>query len=317
MSKLAFQKVILLCGMVVVPVVTQAQKLPPAELSFGFGTASYLGELNPYDTPIRSIFGPAVRWNLSCHYEQFIAPQLALRGGLSFVRIFGDDNLMENIVGKEFNYIRNLHFRNDLKVLSVGAVYYPSPTPYNFTKRSRLMPYLSVGLSVFNHDPKALGVWDDPAVKPAWVSLRPLKTEGQDKPYASVGVAIPLGVGIKYRLKNFVDISFEISYNQTFADYLDDVSTQTDQQNPSPLANRTLETIAAYSGRDRSAWLFEYLNRNGYQVDISADIPFQFGSGIPPYEAENAPRGNPGVKDSFVLTRVSLIFYLKPRIKCP
>lgn len=289
----------------------------PSSFGINVGSATYLGELNPYNTPLRSIFGKAVRWHLSAQYEHPLSDRLSVRGSLGLTRIFGDDNLMKNVAGKEINYIRNLHFRNDLKQLTVEMVYHGFSSISNFKYRSRFSPYVSMGLSIFGHNPQARDVREDPDVKAAWVSLNPLKTEGQSEPYPKVGVAIPLSVGVKYRLKEWIDIGLAVNYNYTFTDYLDDVSTTTHLQNDSPIANRTVEMIAAHSGQDRSYWLFDYLNQNGYQVDDISDIPFQFSTGIPPFDTENTQRGNPKVNDSFILTKLSLIFYIKPRIKCP
>ena len=62
--------------------------------------------------------------------------------------------------------------------------------------------------------------------------LRPLGTEGQGseaypgrKPYNNIAFCIPLGVGFKYNLNPSLNLGFEITYNFTTTDYLDDVST--------------------------------------------------------------------------------------------
>jgi len=70
------------------------------------------------------------------------------------------------------------------------------------------------------------------------VRLKPLSTEGQGLPggpdeYSSFTPVIPYGIGIKRNLTNGIrgrnsgqwGISFELSFRQTFSDYIDDVST--------------------------------------------------------------------------------------------
>jgi uncharacterized protein DUF6089 len=61
--------------------------------------------------------------------------------------------------------------------------------------------------------------------------LRSLGTEGQGtalypdrKIYSTMGIAIPLGVGIKYAINERFNIGFEVLHRFTNTDYLDDVS---------------------------------------------------------------------------------------------
>lgn len=294
-----------------------SQVVPPSSISFGGGSANYFGELNPYEAPIHAISGPSLRWNFSATYGKSLTNRLSANLGISYIRIFGDDNLLENITSQEVNYIRNLHFRNDLQELSAKLVYQLANVPRNFTRRQVWMPYLTGGISVFHHNPQARDVRDDPKTVSAWVNLRPLKTEGQLKPYSPFGLAIPIGLGLKYRLGPYLDLSVELTYNFTLTDYLDDVRGRADLENASALANRSLELTGAYSGKDRSSKLFDYLTKNGYPIQDVVDIPFQFDTGIPPFDQDGVLRGNSRTKDSYLLTKVSLIFYLAPQVKCP
>ena len=87
-------------------------------------------------------------------------------------------------------------------------------------------PYVSLGVGVFSYDPYAyLGGQK--------VFLRPLGTEGQGlalpgyedrKPYNTMAICLPMGVGIKYALTDKMNIGFEVVYRFTTTDYLDDVS---------------------------------------------------------------------------------------------
>lgn len=65
--------------------------------------------------------------------------------------------------------------------------------------------------------------------KGGWTNLRPLKTEGQglpsgSRPYGPISFGIPMGVGYKTGIDALWRLSIELSYTQTFTDYLDDVS---------------------------------------------------------------------------------------------
>jgi len=69
-----------------------------------------------------------------------------------------------------------------------------------------------------------------------WVNLRPLGTERaifdirrhgtriMHKPYSLIQVAIPFGVGARFRINEVMDIWADLGFRYTFTDYLDDVS---------------------------------------------------------------------------------------------
>jgi hypothetical protein len=44
------------------------------------------------------------------------------------------------------------------------------------------------------------------------------------KPYKLIQLAIPFGLGVRFRLNEVMDLSAEIGFRYTFTDYLDDVS---------------------------------------------------------------------------------------------
>jgi hypothetical protein len=87
--------------------------------------------------------------------------------------------------------------------------------------RMKLTPYVTVGIALFYHTPLA-----DHEGKT--YNLRELGTEGQllygGSTYDAWGIAIPLGIGIRYKINPMLDIAFEISARATFTDFLDDVS---------------------------------------------------------------------------------------------
>ena len=160
-------------------------------------------------------------------------------------RLFGNDFSSEATQNPEdestYRYVRNLHFRNDIKELSVGLVFDLKKNQRTFISRPDLVPYLTAGIAVFHHNPKAMvpdadyvhfaggrsldqsGDANYGGVAPGdWIDLKPLRTEG--KSYSNFAFAIPVGAGIRYKLDRYFDISFEVSYHQTFTDYIDDVS---------------------------------------------------------------------------------------------
>ena len=94
----------------------------------------------------------------------------------------------------------------------------PGEEGFNFT------PYITFGVSVFSYDPYAY-------LNGQKYFLRTLGTEGQGstlypdrKPYTSMSLAVPLGVGFKYAINYKTNVGFEVVYRFTNTDYLDDVS---------------------------------------------------------------------------------------------
>lgn len=287
-------------------------------VSLGGGSSNYYGDLSPYNRFFQSTLN-GLRWNANFNYTRQLSPTFGLRFGLTWARIFGDDNKMEGVSGYEVNFIRNLHVRNDIKELSVIGEYDLVRTERSYNRRAAIVPYLLGGVAVFAHDPMAK---TPSAVTPGiptneWVRLQPLALEGVS--YSLIGVSIPVGIGVRYRMNKSWDVGLELGYRYTFTDYLDDVSgNYTDPVNlPGSLAqlmsNRTLEQVAAYSGKDRSASTAAFLTANG--------IPFPtgnpFANPISGFTSDTDPRGSPKLKDSYMLTTIKLIYHIEPKIKCP
>jgi hypothetical protein len=214
-------------------------------------------------------------------------------------RLYGDDantdftpGTRETLSEEEYDantrFIRNQSFRNDIKELSVSFMLDLKKNNRTFISRPDLVPYLTAGIAVFHHNPKAqvpdrnyvdfargnqegvISTGGDPdynGVSPGdWVELRPLQTEGVE--YSSFAIAIPLGVGLRYKLNRYFDLSFEVNYRQTFTDYIDDVSTfyrDLDELYPENSPSDNLGRIMAY----RSNELLADENRDEYSAFIS------------------------------------------------
>src|SRR5690606_14947756 len=134
--------------------------------------------------------------------------------------------------------------------------------------------YGSLGVSFFYHNPKARHYPDSSNLnKRRWVALRPLMTE--NKKYSPFQLAIPMAVGIRYKLSLQWDMEIEMGYRFTFTDYLDDVSGR--YQDPASLkndlarkfSNRTAEKRSALNGRSRDLDFIQ--NGLGRQI-IESDV---------------------------------------------
>jgi hypothetical protein len=185
------------------------------EYGISLGAAHYFGDLNPnprFNRP-NMAFGAFFR-------KQF-GNYVALRVAANYAFLaYSDKYNTQN----EFMLRRNLSFNTNIWELAVMG-------DFNFFKfipgsdYFRFTPYITFGVGVFNYDPYAY-------YQGQKVYLRPLGTEGQGssvypnrKPYGSMAVCFPLGVGAKYSLNSRMSLGFEMVYRFTTTDYIDDVST--------------------------------------------------------------------------------------------
>lgn len=221
------------------------------ELGIGLGAAHYFGDLNTRahinrPKPAASLF-----------FRKNFGNYVALRVGASFAKVgysdvYNDDN--------EYMRRRNLSFNSNIWELALQGDFnffrfMPGEEEFRFT------PYITFGAGIFNYDPYAY-LGDQKHY------LRELGTEGQGdtsyadrKPYSSMAVSIPFGVGIKYSINERINVGFEIVHRLTNTDYLDDVSkTYVDPNifppnpdgSPSPaflLQDRSYETGAPIGGK--------------------------------------------------------------------
>src|SRR5215470_11452430 len=184
------------------------------EFGIGIGAAHYFGDLNTrakLNRPkiaagifFRKNFGNYISARVSANFAQ-----------LGYSDIYNTHN--------EFMHLRNLSFNTNVWELSLRGDFnffrfLPGDPEFNFT------PYISLGVGVFSYDPYAY-------LQGQKYFLRPLGTEGQGsslypdrKPYGSMAVCIPVGVGVKYAINYRFNIGLEITHRFTTTDYLDDVS---------------------------------------------------------------------------------------------
>jgi hypothetical protein len=281
-----------------------------------------------------------IRWNASFSFTRHFTPHLSGNVGFTWARIAADDNKFEGVVGLDQLYMRNIHFRNDIKELALTGIYNFIPETKSFRNREKLSPYLFAGIAIFHHNPEAKTPTDysgNDAVPNEWVSLQPLATEGQglngytDQPYNLINVSVPFGVGIRYKLSHYWDLGFEAGVRYSFSDYLDDAGGYyadiTDLANANPLSavfgHRENEKIAALSGKEREAFIRNYyatqgtkgspanpafLNATLFPLNTLPTFDGVFGEG-----RNSSSRLN----DMYLLTSFRIIYHIAPSIKCP
>lgn len=199
-----------------IPICLLAQNsiVQEGEFGIGIGAGHYFGDLNTrakLNRPkpsagifFRKNFGNYIAMRVSGNYTQ-----------LGYSDVYNTHN--------EFMHRRNLSFNTNVWELGLQGDFnfyrfLPGDPEFRFT------PYVTFGISAFNYDPYAYLNGDK-------YFLRQLGTEGQAidslhrKPYSSMAIAFPFGVGIKYSINDRINIGFEVVYRFTNTDYLDDVST--------------------------------------------------------------------------------------------
>lgn len=249
------------------------------EFGFGVGAGHYFGDLNTKAKLNRPKMAASLFFRKN--FGNYIAVRLA--GSftqLGYSDVYNDHN--------EFMKRRNLSFNS--KVWELGLQgdfnfyrFMPGDPDFRFT------PYVTLGVSAFSYDPYAYLGGEK-------YNLRQLGTEGQydttgNKPYGTMALAIPFGVGLKYALNDRINIGFEVVHRFTATDYLDDVS-------------KTYPGAAAFppnpDGSPSAAFLL-------------SDRSYETGT---PIGIKGQQRGNSQNKDQFI----TAIFYLSFNLqsyRCP
>jgi hypothetical protein len=204
---------------------------------------NYFGDLAPlpsrFSTDI-SFTNPGFGISL---FHRF-GPRYTLQVQYMYGTLFGSDK--ESATKSDQNngvyrYQRNLSFRNHIHELSAVAYFDLFENQSSYISRVKWTPYVYLGIAGFYHNPQAQapaksldGVTNLPSGQ--WVDLQPLGTEGQHselkpgdvnygiKPYSLLQMAIPFGIGARFRINEVMDLWGDIGFRYTFTDYLDDVS---------------------------------------------------------------------------------------------
>ncbi|MFL5728924.1 MAG: DUF6089 family protein [Cytophagaceae bacterium] len=251
-----------------------------------------------------------VRPGLGLHINRRISPRFSFTSELACMRIMGNDFSSSNLFtpAKVKTYVRNLHFRNDIKQVSVILKYDIFPNTDHYRKRPVYNMYGFAGLCGFYHNPKAR---DD---KGKWTSLRPLHTEGVR--YSPYQIAIPLGVGVRYKLSLQWDLEVDITYMFTFTDYLDDVSktypdpSSLDSDKARMFSNRTADSTDALSGSARDLGYIQS-DLNGPVVNGAGNYKYVQGYG------PGTQRGSLKGFDSYAYLSIRFSYAIPGFVNCP
>lgn len=172
-------------------------------------------------------------------------PQMTGRFMIGWGRAAGADSTSASPTTNHdvFRYIRNASFRNDVVEFSTSInIDLASEERLNkeyYKRPSGIIPYVTLGIGVFHHNPKAK---TPSQFGGDWVALQPIGTEGQGRSrqvsvndsvtrtisygdkYSRWQVCFPLGIGFRKKLSAKWDLAFEVNYRFMLTDYFDDVS---------------------------------------------------------------------------------------------
>ena len=306
----------------------------------GFGASNYFGDLAPRSRRGSFDIGKT-RSYFSVFYLHRIHPHITVRAALSWIRLRGDDYSVASISDpnqdEEGRFIRNLSFRNDIYEVSAAGIFELFPTDRGYLRRNFLNPYGILGLSFFHHNPVARTPFQNGKLGD-WVALQPLGTEGQNtgipgtpQPYYLWQIGVPLGFGVRYRLADKWDLSFEFCYRFVFTDYLDDVSgkfpadtvyarmLEQGNQLGVEMSNRSGELYAAVDGEKRGN-IFKGWKRPF--TEKFNKVPIEYNGQtytMTRYEGmENgaSPRGNKR-RDYWLNTALHVNYILEIKVKPP
>ncbi|MFZ9588218.1 MAG: outer membrane beta-barrel protein, partial [Chitinophagaceae bacterium] len=214
----------------------QATAQSKFEVGIALSTMQYEGEIGgrfPYifndlhNPTSRARMGGGI--NLGYHVTDF----LSIRGVLNIGSVQAADRLLkpEPDPAVVYKLTRNLSFRSSIVEAGISAEFYPLPILFKRWGQNlgRFNPYIIAGFNVFRFNPRSIYI--DKTGAFSWVDLKPLRTEGQGMPianapkeYSLISTSIPVGIGVRFNVNEYISLALEWSNRTTFTDYLDDVS---------------------------------------------------------------------------------------------
>lgn len=263
------------------------------------------------------LFRPGFGFNVAYHFD----PHMYVRAVFNQGWIGAADSLS----GDEARKARNLHFRSSITEASLQLVYDFFADDRHYKYRPSWSPYVFTGLSVFHFNPKARpnDSWVDAYPRlfrdDRWVALKPLGTEGQNlpdglreqndlpDPYRLTQIAIPIGVGVRKKLTDKLDLRFEIGLRKTFTDYLDDVGGP-NYAPPDLLLAYNGETSFLFADRSQAA------NYGNNRRDRASWISGAYGE---PTGSAFETRGNNNSTDWYGFVQIGISYILDRGDRCP
>ncbi|WP_192348497.1 DUF6089 family protein [Algoriphagus sp. Y33] len=181
----------------------------PWSFSASAGATQYFGELYSFWKYNEGV-QPDWNANIAAHYT--FGTHLRARLDFSYIKMSGQDPPSDP---RAHRVARNLHFRAKNWEATAMAEYYWFPVKVPNIHRNLWNPYIFAGIGMSTNNPET-------QLDGKWVDLRPLQLE--NNPYERNIVVFPMGLGLKYKLNVYMDLTLEGNYRFTMTDYMDDIS---------------------------------------------------------------------------------------------
>lgn len=178
----------------------------------GTGWTGYIGDLTngqPFSQGL-SHFNVGV--------EARLYSRIGARVQIAQYQLEGSDR---NAADSSYNRQRNLSFKSKNYEWQVQGVYYFLKYRKKYHKRHTYEPYVALGVGQTFYNPKADHLNNTTGVTTTY-TLRDINTENQN--YKKSALIIPINLGVKAMLNEFLNLSLDVGYRYTFTKYLDDVS---------------------------------------------------------------------------------------------
>ena len=211
-------------------------------IGISLNATNYYGDLSPKPGRLSSDIS-FTRPGIGISLAHRFGPRYTVMAQFMYATIRGGDaqSADPNDANASSRYLRNLSFKNNIKELSVVAVFDLFENMATYISRVKWTPYIYGGVAGFISTPKGLAPQKDLEGNDLkdggkWVKLRPLGTEGQHsnldpadanygiKPYSAIQLSIPIGIGARVRINEVLDVWADVGLRYTFTDYIDDVS---------------------------------------------------------------------------------------------
>lgn len=292
-----------------------------ATLGFSINALNYFGDLSPLSNAASTDIS-FTRPGFSMWGSYRYGPRYMAEVAYSWGTVSGSDYKSADPTDEVavFRYIRNLSFRTRIHELSALFVVDYFENNATYISRVKLTPYAFIGIAAFYHNPKAKVNQESTLAEAGqWVKLKPLGTEGQNsdniKPYKNLQVAIPFGIGARYRLNQALDLSFQLGIRFLFFDYIDDVSAsyvdlgELDSDLARELSDRSRELTSARNNSLRDFNIIDAFTGNETYVGADGntyDVFTGYGSDTHP---DNI-RGNSNDNDLLLYTQIRIAYIL-------
>ncbi len=286
-----------------------------SSLGFSVSALNYYGDIAPRPQRVSTDIS-FTRPGVGVSFIHRFGPRYTLQAQFMYGILKGGDAKSTNPDNEnsKFRYKRNLSFRNRIKELSVVAVVDLFKNEATYISRVKWTPYLYLGLAAFTNNPEAQAPARDLNGATLnkggeWVKLAPLGTEGQYstlsptdanygiKPYKLLQIAIPFGIGARFRINEVMDLWADIGFRYTFTDYIDDISQNYVglEKLKSPLAQSLSYRTNEIPGQPINPLI------------TPSGIPVEAGYGS---EYPDNVRGNKNDKDIYMVTSIRLSYIL-------